>query len=241
MNYFVMSDIHGHIQKMDYLLRKWNPDNEQLVFLGDYIDRGPESLNVLRRVKELTFSYGAVALMGNHEYMFLQWLKNSREDANTYVERIALTTILSFLSDVPSEKINQSSGELSERKIKEIIKEHHGEIIYFTKKLLPYYETEKYLFVHAGINPSQTNLENNTLDDLLWIREGFYSSKQPLDKIVIFGHTNTSVLHENESNTGVWIGESKVGIDGGVSSGKNLNAVVLDESGDITPKSVYQI
>lgn len=67
---FAIGDIHGSYQLLDKVLDYWNPNEELLIFLGDYIDRGKDSLQVLRKVIELSKEYKVITLSGNHEQIF---------------------------------------------------------------------------------------------------------------------------------------------------------------------------
>ena len=109
-----------------------------------------------------------------------------------------------------------SSIETAEGK-KINVPENHLE---FFKSLLPYYETEDYIFVHAGLRPG-ISLEKQNIDDLTWIRYEFIRSTYDFGKIVVFGHTS---LPET------LIQPNKIGIDTGAVYGGYLTCVVLPET-----------
>lgn len=79
--YDIVGDIHGHLDQLQILVEKLgyslddysHPNGRQLVFLGDYLDRGPDPIGVLRLVKKFVDNGSALAIMGNHEYNCLAW------------------------------------------------------------------------------------------------------------------------------------------------------------------------
>ena len=91
--YFIIGDVHGEDKMLDEMLKNWDESTQQLVFLGDLIDRGPNNkksvLTAMKYVKEKNAWY----VMGNHEVMFLAWIDNPEErnkiKTNEYQERLA--------------------------------------------------------------------------------------------------------------------------------------------------------
>jgi len=100
---FAIGDIHGSYQLLDKVLDYWNPNEELLIFLGDYIDRGKDSLQVLRKVIELSKEYKVITLSGNHEQIFLNWLKKPKVMSEFYFDQKVggASTIESFFSAMP--------------------------------------------------------------------------------------------------------------------------------------------
>ena len=94
--YFVIGDIHGHFDELVELLKSWDEAAEQLVFLGDYIDRGPDSSKVVALVKELVETKGAIALKGNHEDMLKEFLEDPIFNAEHYLLQGGYQTMLSY-------------------------------------------------------------------------------------------------------------------------------------------------
>ncbi len=163
-----ISDIHGCLSKLEKVLEeaKYNPNTDQLILLGDYIDRGKQSYEVVQRVKELVKG-GAIALKGNHELMAINafkgsggtmWLYNGgRETLESYARNYAV--------------INDD--------------------IEFFESLPDWHETDDYIFVHAGLDPEEPLPELTPQADLLWIRDEWFNSDYT-GKPVIFGHTPMS-------------------------------------------------
>lgn len=205
--FFAIGDIHGCFNKLQKLIEKLpiNKELDYLVFIGDYIDRGSFSKEVIDYVIELRHQFdNVVCLSGNHEQMFLNYLAGI--DEVMYLYNGGNMTLLSYgISPAAS---------LPERKAAIPVKHLH-----FFRSLLPYYETDDYIFVHAGLVPGYS-LQEQTIHDLLWIRHEFIDSDYDFGKRIIFGHTPfSSPLIES----------NKIGIDTGAFSGGKLTCVELPE------------
>lgn len=242
MEYFAISDIHGQNRKLDKLLHYWNPDTQQLILLGDYIDRGPDSLAVLQRVKQLKDSYGAIVNRGNHEDMFLTWFDDPVDPDDYYFQNVGISTLLSFLKDYSVQKSASLPFILSSKMVRDYIQDKHPDLIQLMKETSLYHETDGYIFVHAGFNPALRNWKNSSMNDFLWIRQPFIYQKNETGKIAVFGHTNTCLLHNDGENNNVWIDpwQTKIGIDGGAGSNRNLNGLVLNDEDGLSNIKVYQ-
>lgn len=226
--YYVMSDIHGCYKKMMNALEHWNYEKEHLVIMGDLIDRGPNSLEVVRELMELSKHENVTVLKGNHEDMLLSWLLNTPyELLEYYYNEHHNETFRSFMGRKRYMKSTRKQRAL------EIIRNFKNELN-FMNQLPSYLETESAIFVHAGINleADDWRLEET---EMLWIREPFiYSSKTP-EKRVFFGHTPTPFIHGDRENFNIWISNDKmkVGIDGAAAMGGQLNALKVDSYGNI--------
>jgi serine/threonine protein phosphatase 1 len=201
---FAIGDIHGYLNKLRALLKRIDPDPErdELVFLGDYVDRGPHSKEVVETVLEVKRTFPrTTCLMGNHEFSFLDYL-TYRKDSWTFFLNGGVETIHSY---------DLIGDDLEER-----IPQDHW---VFFNSLKPYYETQNYIFVHAGLRAS-VPLHEQTLDDLVWIRREFIESVHDFGKTVIFGHTPfpRPLVQPN-----------KIGIDTGAGYGGALTCVVLPD------------
>jgi serine/threonine protein phosphatase 1 len=177
-------------------------ESDTLVFLGDYIDRGPQSFEVVAYLADLNQRYAnTIFLKGNHEQMLEKYL--SGEDRITYLVNGGQQTLESYMNRPRPE------GEPA-------IPSTHLE---FFKSLQIYHETQKYIFVHAGLK-NKVPLEKQKTEDLLWIRRRFIESKYDYGKMVVFGHTP---LHEP------LLLPNKIGIDTGAVYGNRLTCVRLPE------------
>ncbi len=172
---FAIGDIHGNYQLLEKILTKWNPEEEQLIFLGDYIDRGPDSLKVLRKVMDLTQNHGAIALSGNHEQILLFWLLNTEKSSEFYFnDKVGgIATIHSLYPEMRENIIldNVNVIELANR-----VKVEFSAEIDFIKRLKSYYQWDSYLFVHAGIDVHVEDFKKTKEENFYWIREDFYGS-----------------------------------------------------------------
>lgn len=208
----VISDIHGELKLFDSLLEKvkYDADEDQLIFVGDYVDRGPDSKGVLNRVSELKRN-GAVVLRGNHDEMMLNVVDGVSEALERWERNGALMTLQSYDSSI--ESVILSAGAEFEKHISLI------------REMDYYYETKDYIFVHAGVSPD-TPVQKTDPHTFLCIRELFYE-KYSGDKTVIFGHTPTSAIRQ-EKNHDIYFGENNIiGIDGAATYGGQLNCLEL--------------
>ena len=200
---YAIGDIHGCLTKLKTLISDIDIDfkKDTLVFIGDYVDRGEFSRDVVDYVSGLQDSHeNIVCLLGNHEQMFMNYLEGVDEEI--YLRNGVMQTLRSyeiFLSD-----------DIKERKRK--MSARHRK---FFETLLPYYETEKYIFVHAGLRPGIPVAEQSQ-NDLLWIRYEFINTEKDFDKTVVFGHTPlmTPLIDKN-----------KIGIDTGAVYGGKLTCI----------------
>lgn len=200
MRIFAISDIHGCFDKLIEMLNKinFNPSSDKIIFLGDYVDRGPDSMKTLFFIDQL-IELGSIALIGNHDEIF-------KEIIDTNYCNFAL-----------QERYYQKLG--TDRTIREYLSLSQANKIKIRKildKLQPYYEIGNYIFSHAGVN-AEYPLDSNSLDDLTWVREEFYMNKAYDEKICIFGHTPTQNLNLNYDSI-IWedpIHKDKIGIDCG--------------------------
>ena len=217
-----ISDIHGDLEKFEKLLNlvKYEPENDQLVLLGDYVDRGPNSRAVLNKVKDLV-KEGAIALIGNHEKLMLDaFLSKDVMNVKRWFYNGGIKTLQNYGYTIEKDdaKYWYTTEEMPEALLmNEAIKEH----IDFLQQLQHYYETDTHIFVHAGVHPT-TPIAETDLHTLVWIREEFHQGYNG-EKTVIFGHTPVKYLHKKEE---VYFGRNKIiGIDGGCAYGGRLNCL----------------
>jgi serine/threonine protein phosphatase 1 len=201
---FAIGDVHGCVGKLTSLMSLLPLDakRDTLVFLGDYVDRGPDSKGMLDYLMALRKKIESVVfLSGNHEKMFLNYYRDNR-DKELYLMNGGASTIISYGGD----------GFEDGRKMK--VPESHRE---FLSGLPVSYETDDYLFVHAGLKPGVPRDKQNP-EDMLWIRHEFVESTEDFGKIVVFGHT---------SFDNPLIQPNKIGVDTGAVYGGKLTAVEL--------------
>ena len=203
-NIFVIGDIHGCLEKLRALMDKIpiNYSSDQLIFIGDYIDRGPSSLEVVDYLIDLRRRLpDTIFLKGNHEDMLENYLDGS--DRFTYLLNGGQRTLDAYLN-----RPNNPGGFP--------VPAAHLE---FFNALQLYYQTDDYIFVHAGLR-KKVALESQEKMDLLWIRDEFLYTDFDFGKRVIFGHTpfKEPLVQAN-----------KIGIDTGAVYGNRLTCVQLPE------------
>lgn len=218
-DFFVIGDIHGCLNELTELLTHWNEKTEQLVFIGDFIDRGPNSFGVLNLAHDLVQNHGAWAVKGNHEEMFLN-VDNPSDEA-LYLVNGGDTTYDSF--PISWERWKTKHSQVST---------HYPELIQFMDELPHYIETEHIIFAHAGIQPLEEDWQVSQ-NDCLWIRDFFHHSPTIDPRWILFGHTPTQFLNKDQS-TDIWQKDNKIGIDGGCVFGGQLHGVKLTPNGSIT-------
>jgi len=204
-----VGDIHGCLETLRRLIERL-PEQEELIFLGDYIDRGPESAGVVQYLSVLAKRRPCRFLMGNHERLMMtaivepettpQWLING-----------GAATLVSY-GTTPREW-----ARAAERRA--FLGGHHE----FYKNLEFYREDDDTIYVHAGIDVRVTEMRLQDPETLLWIREKFFSrAKEWSGKQVVFGHTPT--LSMGLSGKTIFHRERFFGIDTGCVYGGYLTA-----------------
>lgn len=230
--FFVVGDIHGEYDLLERLLTHWNEAEEQLIFLGDLADRGPQCKAVILKVKQLVEQKGAICVTGNHEDIFLQWLNDPEENLDWYMRNGGQATIDSLLY---TNVLTQEGAQQAADKIKKA----YASIVTFFQQRPLYYETDHYIFVHAGLNLTQDNWKDTSRRDCIWIRDEFHHAVNHTNKTIVFGHTPVQYLHKDDCNSNIWYRDFKLGIDGGAAYGGALHGVVLDEHGICANYQIY--
>lgn len=204
---FAIGDIHGCYGKLTELLNRlpYRAGRDRLVFLGDYLNRGGESAKVLDLLCDLQANDpGVVALIGNHEYLLLEYQRSGDTALLPYLRAMGLEATLSSY---------QARGD-SSLQLNDFLPPAHRT---FLQHLLPYWETEGYIFVHAGLEAG-IPLAEQDLASLCEVRDIFLDSDHDFGKKVIFGHTPFEMP---------LVTSGKIGIDTGAVYGNLLTAVEL--------------
>lgn len=200
---FAIGDIHGCAAELEDLLRLMDPkENDLVVFLGDYIDRGPDSRRVIDIILALGAKCEVVALRGNHEQMLLDFIESrSAEATENFLANGGRATLESYRND---------NDEV-------IIPGAH---IRFFKSLRHCHAVEDWLFVHAGVPdlPLELLSVERHGQDMLWIRNSFLRSQYNWGKTIVHGHTTCSAP-EVKSN--------RINVDTGCVYGGSLTAIEL--------------
>ena len=178
---FAIGDIHGCLRQLKRLVSKLPPE-EPLVFLGDYVDRGPDSSGVISYLIGLGQNRPCHFLRGNHEALMMDaetdgtlrdtWLRNGGDET------------LRDYGLSPAQWTRHGWGE-------RLPAEHRA----FLRRLLPYHEDQEAIYVHAGIDTDIPRMEDQDPQVLMWIR-GSFIQKAHLwrGKSIVFGHTPNHTL-----------------------------------------------
>jgi len=202
---FAIGDIHGRLDKLLLLMDRIpvRASDDTLLFIGDYIDRGSDGPAVVDYVLDLKEKFSRViCLCGNHENMLLHYLEGLDEEL--YLQNGGLATLKAY-SISPSDSLKKRKAKIPVRHLR------------FFESLALYYETEDYIFVHAGLRPGLPIAAQST-QDLLWLRQEFVDSDYDFGKRVIFGHTPKKEP---------LITDNKIGIDTGAVYGGKLSCLEL--------------
>ena len=253
---YAMSDIHGCI---DALKERMNlvdlSGNNKIVFLGDYIDYGPASGQVLKYLYDLQQKYGSdkiIVLKGNHEAMLLEWIDEFNKEYTPIMDALCYDTWLktdseyrynTFRTLVTEEQFREISA--LERKASfarinvvavKMILETNGDLIRWLRALESYYETDSQIFVHAGVDEEAGEYWKwGTGDDFfLW---NFPATIGKFCKTVISGHIGTGdIVHDRNFHEIYHDGASHYYIDGSVYKHGKLLLLSYDED----QKKYYQ-
>lgn len=175
-----VGDVHGHYKKLMSLYEKLNVTTDDLViFLGDYIDRGPEVGEVLQWIMKVKDNENFIFLRGNHEDMMLSYLYGEDDWWKYSYGQVTIPGLKKWFDNAPPNA--------------------YEDFVHFITHLSLYYEIKigdrQYIFCHAGIKDGVT-LENQTEDYMLWSRHEFFDSYEG-DAVVIIGHTPLQTLQEH--------------------------------------------
>jgi serine/threonine protein phosphatase 1 len=213
---YAVGDVHGCADRLAALHRLIGADlaarpvaRPTVIHLGDYIDRGDDSAGVIERLSRDWPAPGprVINLMGNHEDMFLTALDSGRTDAvRHWLANGGAPTLASW--GVPRRAEPRDWP-------RDIAPAH----LAFLRALSPRHVQGGYVFVHAGLRPGVA-LDQQSREDMLWIREPFLSWTGPLPGVVVHGHT---------PGRDVVTRGNRIGVDTGAVMGGVLSCVVLED------------
>lgn len=255
---FVVSDIHGYYLELINALDKAgfdeNNDNHLLISLGDMFDRGDESLSVYKYLKELNDKGKAICLKGNHEPMFVEYLKGFTNPFN-FTYNGTNTTLDDFLHRTRAFEMfcleNKYEATLDNfhkfiEEARKEINDEFPELLNWLENLPYYFETENFIFTHASIDTEAKNwrkpkcLYHNKKDweALTWDNGNFLIKDiKNTDKTVIVGHFDTGHLRKkwqvdskDKNDHSILYQPRKIFIDGCVALTKKINVLVLQDN-----------
>jgi len=220
---YAIGDIHGCADLLAELLasiaadaRSRDAAQNRLVYLGDYVDRGPDSAGVIDLVLDgAPPGFSVVALMGNHEEMMHRFMTGELSLGRTWMINGGDATLGSYGVDPPAYTDESAIYRRARSDLVARIPMRHYD---FLKKLVLTHACGDYFFVHAGVRPG-VPLAQQHQEDLLWIREEFLDSEEDFEKRIVHGHSIAPkpIIHGN-----------RIGIDTGAYLSGTLTALVLE-------------
>lgn len=211
---YAVGDIHGRLDLLDQLLATIEQDVELrparkslLVFLGDLIDRGPDSMGVVERLR--TYRHPGLqlhCLTGNHEEVLLRLLAGERGILDSWLKYGGSECLRSYGANPNS--LAGLSEATALGMIKDAIPDSHARFIGGFADTLRFGD---YLFVHAGIRPG-VDLSLQTQTDLRWIRSQFLDCQDDHGLVVVHGHTISDGVDERANRIGIDTGAYRSGI-----------------------------
>ena len=230
MNIFAIGDIHGSLRELTSLHKKilthnkFDVKNDHIIYLGDYIDRGKNSKEVIDQIIKLKKkNIKIICLMGNHEEFMLDFLFNKINNIEQWVNFGLDQTLRSYDIELVDFIKNGFEDDIIDNLRNTLLAKMGEEHINFFKELEISSLSEKYLFVHAGIDPKKS-LEDQTKKDFLWSRsKSFFDKDFKAQKIIVHGHTPEENIINNPH---------RINIDTGCYFSGKLSSICLNDKDD---------
>lgn len=204
---YAIGDIHGRADLLVRLLEDLRRDAAQgdfqgrpiLVFLGDYIDRGFQSRDVIDVLLSDQLSpFETYFLKGNHEAAMLQFLSDPSIGPR-WAEFGGAETLVSYGIQPPRTRTSLDDWARASDELQQVLPAEH---LHFLRNLDISVRIGDYVFVHAGVRPG-VPLDQQSEYDMLWIRDEFLSDRKPLGAVIVHGHTPTSAPHKDSRRVGL--------------------------------------
>lgn len=210
-----IGDIHGDRRLLDDLLNAIadNPPpaglTDRLIFLGDYVDRGPDSAGVLDRVCGLLESRpGTVALKGNHEDLMQRFLSAGETRAFAlWMVNGGDATLVSYDVEPPDALDDPIEAARCHRDLAGALPTSHRRLLDTAPAISRHGD---YAFVHAGVRPG-VPLEEQRVEEMLWIRDAFLASDAEFGARIVHGHTPAPAPEPHDNRVGLDTGAGKGG------------------------------
>ncbi|WP_298916386.1 metallophosphoesterase family protein [uncultured Roseobacter sp.] len=220
---YAIGDVHGQLEELHRVLALIEADggtDAQVVFVGDYVDRGPDSRGVVQFLLDARVAgRNWIMLKGNHDRYLTRFLDHSivhdpatRADLSWFNPRLGGDKTMASYG-VPAEE-ETPLGEIHAAAIQAVPQSHRD----FLNERPLMHITDDLVFVHAGIRP-KVSLEDQIEDDLIWIRQPFLDYRKPHDRLVVHGHT--ALDHPVHAG-------NRVNLDGGAGYFRPLHAAVFE-------------
>lgn len=220
---YAVGDIHGYLDQLDRaidLIERDGGKDARIVFLGDLVDRGPDSRKVIDRLMAgIEAGRDWTVMRGNHDEVFKNFLESGiadhpriRPGIDWFHERVGgLATLASYGVEDLDRPLEELWKEAQER-----VPQRHLDFL----KSRPFSkEIGQFLFVHAGIRPG-VKLDRQDPQDMIWIRNEFLDFEEPHPWLVVHGHTHRPTA-EHHGN--------RVNLDSGAGYGQPITAAVFED------------
>ncbi len=204
---YAIGDIHGRADLLRKLLDSIQKDalggsysgKPVLIFLGDYVDRGMQSKQVIDVLLSKAMSpFETHFLKGNHESAMLDFLLDPSVGPR-WAEYGGAETLASYGVRPPRSRTSVDDWAAASEELKRVLPREH---LHFLRNLELSLRIGDYLFVHAGLRPG-VEIERQSERDLLWIRDEFLNDSRPFDVVVVHGHTPTPRPHRDYRRIGL--------------------------------------
>lgn len=213
---YAIGDIHGRADLLEPLLGAIRQDfgssgaaRRVVIFLGDYVDRGPDSKRVLDRL--LAFASAAVAethfIRGNHEESFLAFMSEP-ETGPAWCEFGGRETLWSYGVTPPPPRADPQAWAVAAEAMRRALPAEHLALL---SGLEPCVEVGDYFFTHAGARPGVA-LSDQSHRDLMWIRGDFLQARNRFERTVVHGHTPEPAVHADQRRIGIDTGAYATGV-----------------------------
>ena len=211
---YAVGDIHGRVDLLEHLLAKIHADLQHrpapktlLVFVGDLVDRGPSSAQVIERLRcYRRDGVRPVFLLGNHEEVLLRIIAGDSSVVESWLKFGGLQCLQSY--GVTLASIRGRSAEQVVEIVRASVPPEHVE---FLESFADSCRFGDYLFVHAGIRPG-VEVDQQSQADLRWIREPFLFDERDHGFVVVHGHTITDEVEERPNRIGIDTGAYRSGV-----------------------------
>jgi serine/threonine protein phosphatase 1 len=221
---YAIGDIHGRLDLLTGLMEKITADAKnfsgakQLIFVGDYIDRGMESRGVIDYLLTgLPAGFARIFLKGNHEDSLLRFLDGDLQVGMDWLSFGGRETLYSYGVQVGFAVGNPAMMEEVRKKLAAAMPPAQRD---FFARLTLSHMVGDYYFVHAGVRPNVA-LTKQTAQDMMWIRNEFLFSTADFGKMIVHGHT---ISPEPDMKP------NRIGIDTGAFATSRLTCLVLEET-----------
>ena len=215
---YAIGDVHGCNALLIDLLEQIDADDAArsaahttVIFLGDLMDRGPDSAGVIETAiayRERAEAMGTAVrfLMGNHEEMFLDSVSGDARAVRYFIKYGGRETILSY--GIDDDRYNELDMDQLACELLNIVPRSHADFVRDFEEAIVIGD---YVFVHAGIRPG-VPIDAQKPKDMRWIRADFLASSAPHEKMVVFGHTIFDDVDRPGNRIGVDTGAYRTGI-----------------------------